>query len=100
MPVHKGYKQTEEHKQKRGLFRTGACNQNWIGDKVKYRGLHAWVEKELGTPSKCEHCGKTDAKKFEWANISGKYFRKIEDWTRLCTSCHALSDNRFKNFTV
>lgn|SRR3990167_8259661 len=96
----RGYKQTEEHKRKRGLFLRGEKNQNWKGDKVKYRGLHIWVEEVLGKPKKCKNCGTIEAKKFEWANISGKYFRDAGDWIRLCTSCHMKSDDRIKNLAL
>lgn len=67
---------------------------NWKGDKVGYAGLHDWVEKILGKPGSCEHCGKTGLKgrKIHWANKSQKYLRKKSDWVRLCSSCHKKYD--------
>ena len=62
-----------------------------------YTNLHAWVRKELGTPSECENCETTDASRFEWANISGEYRKSIDDWARLCCLCHRLIDNQRKN---
>jgi len=39
-------------------------------------------------PSKCEFCGTTQAKRFEWANIDGEYRRNLDDFIRLCKKCH------------
>jgi len=71
-------------------------NPNWKGEKVGYHALHSWLYNHLGKPSKCEHCKSTTAKKFEWANISGKYERDLKDWTRLCTKCHIAFDKKTK----
>ncbi len=60
------------------------------GDKG-YRQFHYQVEKRRGKPSKCEECGTLDAKKYEWANITGDY-ENTDDYKRLCTSCHRLLD--------
>ena len=78
------------------LNQEGKNNHNWKGDKVGYFGLHDWVYKNLGQPSKCSDCGTTDLnKRFEWANISGKYKRVLSDWKRLCCSCHKKFDGLF-----
>lgn len=71
----------------------GADNHKWQGDNVGYFALHDWVARQLGRPKKCENCGATKHKKFEWANLSGKYRRDINDWVRLCKMCHVLIDN-------
>lgn len=60
--------------------------------EVEYVMLHKWVKRQLGRPSVCENCGTTDAKQFDWANISGNYLKDISDWARLCKSCHSLID--------
>lgn len=70
----------------------GSNNVMWKGDNVGYRALHIWVERELGKPSKCEHCNIKHAKRFEWANKSHEYKRDITDWLRLCTKCHREYD--------
>ena len=62
------------------------------GDKVGYTGLHNWVRNKLGSPSRCEFCGTLKAKKFEWCNKDHKYKRNLNDWLRLCTSCHRKYD--------
>lgn len=65
----------------------------WKGNSVGKTALHNWVERNLGKPKKCEHCGSTDkSKKFEWANKSQKYKRDLSDWMRLCTKCHSKYD--------
>lgn len=67
---------------------------NYKGDKVGYDALHDWVKRELGTPLRCEHCGKNNLtkQKIHWANKSRKYIRVIDDWIRLCVSCHRKYD--------
>jgi len=69
-------------------------NKNWKGDAVSYSALHSYITRKLGTPNKCEHCSTQNAKKFEWANISGEYKRDLDDWVRLCTSCHSKYDDK------
>lgn len=59
---------------------------------TEYKVLHKWVARKLGRPRLCQHCGSTDAKKFEWANISKEYKREVTDWIRLCTPCHQVFD--------
>ncbi len=115
---------TEEHKKKISLANTGRkltdqqrlnlskalkgrkvpkiAGENhvrWKGDKVSYSGLHYWVYKNLGFPTKCENCGfqSENHRKIHWANKSGKYLRKIEDWIRLCVPCHSKHDKKIKN---
>lgn len=89
-----GRKHSEETKRKMGFARKNSKNPAWKGDKVGYRALHYWVEKWLGKPKKCEHCGKDGltGHKIHWANISRKYKRINTDWIRLCASCHQLFD--------
>ena len=65
---------------------------NYKGNKVGYWGLHRWLDKELGRPRKCEHCGTIKAKRYEWANKSGKYLEIESDWLRLCKKCHIKLD--------
>lgn len=76
-----------------GSGKKGPENPGWKGDDVGYHGLHKWVQRELGKPSVCEHCGDTSARKYEWANLSHEYKRDLYDWVRLCTPCHRAYDN-------
>lgn len=57
-------------------------------------GLHAWVKKNLGTPKRCEQCGRDNltGKRIHWANISHEYRRDLSDWIRLCAPCHSHYD--------
>lgn len=66
-------------------------NHKWKGDKVGYRALHYWVERQLGKPKKCEFC-LTEKAIFHWANKSGSYLRDKSDWLRLCAKCHKEYD--------
>ena len=74
--------------------RSGAEHHAWLGDKVNYRQLHSWVEREKGKPHYCEHCKNSDLRhrQYQWANKSHKYLRNLEDWIRLCVKCHIAYD--------
>lgn len=72
----------------------GSRNPNWKGDNVGYGALHDWIKKWYGEPRKCEDCNTTDAIKYDWANISGKYLRDRKDWKYLCRKCHHKMDDR------
>lgn len=67
-------------------------NPNWKGDNVTLSGIHRWIERNHGKPMKCEECGTTEKKRYDWANISGQYKRDFSDWKRLCRSCHVKFD--------
>lgn len=67
---------------------------NWKGNLIGYGGLHNRINNLLGKPKKCNHCGTTTAKIFEWANKSGKYLLDIKDWIRLCRDCHKKYDSK------
>lgn len=68
---------------------------NWKGDSASKSAKHRWIEKKLGKPKICEHCGKP-AK--DWANKNHKYNRKkLSDWMSLCKSCHLKYDYKFNN---
>jgi len=71
----------------------GLKHKDWIGDKVRYQGVHDWIRKLLGTPSRCSSCFSEDpTKRYEWANISNRYYRRVNDWMRLCKQCHVNYD--------
>lgn len=80
--------------------RSNENNHNWKGDKAGHHSIHTWVRTRLGTPQKCDFCGTTNAKFFDWANKSGKYERKLDDWLRLCRKCHCLFDLKRKEKDV
>ena len=112
--VHKGKTPTEEQRKKVSLALKGKIpknfyemqkkgwttskkeqfNSNWKGQEVGYIGLHKWVQKHLGKPTKCEMCGKggLSGRFIQWANKDHTYRRNLEDWIRLCTPCHRKYD--------
>lgn len=72
----------------------GSNHFAWKGRWVNYGSLHDWVARYRGREKKCSRCGLSDAKrKYNWANISGKYKRDLNDWIRLCIPCHRNLDN-------
>ncbi len=74
----------------------GRANHMWKGDAAKYAALHLRVETARGKPSLCEDCGATTAKRFEWANLTGRY-DDVNDYRRLCCSCHHKMDGHVRN---
>ena len=77
----------------------GKNSCHWIGNKIKYVGLHDRIRKTLGKPRKCEFCKTTKAKLYDWANKSRKYKTDLTDWIRLCRSCHIKYDRNLINLT-
>ena len=76
-----------------GKAPVGVNHPRWKGDNVGYGALHSWIVRQMGRATRCEDCGKLNAKKYEWANISKQYKRDVADWKSLCTSCHRKFDN-------
>ncbi len=76
----------------RKIIRRDEDSPNWKGNKVGLAALHQWVERKKGRPRRCENCGTTKAKQYDWANISGHYKRDVTDFKRMCRSCHAKYD--------
>lgn len=71
--------------------------QTWGNKRLKpntreYVRAHERMYKLYGGDSKCEKCGTTQAKQFDWSNISGQYLEDRSDWERLCKSCHVRKD--------
>lgn len=71
----------------------------WKGQEVSYRGLHQWIRRKKGNPTKCIHCGieSTKPKVIQWANVDGKYRRSLDDFISLCASCHKIYDLNLKS---
>lgn len=79
------------------MKKSGSDSSTWKGDRVTYRPLHIWVQKELGTPNKCVHCGKIGyGHSMHWANVDHKYRRNTKDWLRLCPRCHKSFDKKLR----
>jgi len=71
---------------------------SWKGDKASYQTIHIWVRRHKGAPQGCEHCGHDEPDRvYEWANISGRYLRDLNDYKRVCQKCHrAHYDNAIR----
>lgn len=69
-------------------------NPNWKGDLAKYTAMHMWVVSRKGKPKKCDHCLREDLdiRQYHWANIDHLYKRNLDDYIRLCASCHQKYD--------
>ena len=77
----------------------GKNNDSWKGNDAGYKALHYRVITKRGQPQLCEDCGTTKAKRYEWANLTGR-FEDVNDYKRLCKSCHAKLDEIYKNFSM
>lgn len=76
---------------------TGPNNPAWKGDNACYSKLHARVYKLRGQPQRCEVCETTDPEKhYDWANLTGQ-FHDINDYKRMCRSCHWKHDRKHLN---
>jgi hypothetical protein len=62
----------------------------------EYKELHHWVKNKLGQPLTCEGCLKTvlpiQKQSMHWANVDHEYRRRLDEWLRLCASCHHKYD--------
>ena len=85
------------NKGKHPEYMQGKNHYKWKGMNASYTSLHKRVYKERGNPSYCEVCKTTKAKRFEWANLTGKY-HDTNDYKRMCCKCHNKYDGeRRKN---
>jgi len=88
----RGYKWPKEIVKKR----IKAIREKYKDFPVSKASAHRWIISQKGKPNRCELCGTTKAKKFEWANKNHKYLKKLEDWMRVCTPCHRKYDRQKK----
>ena len=79
---------------KRNSKLTGREALRWLGENASYEAKHQWLRRIYGKATHCENkkCTSKNPKRFEWANISKKYFRRRNDWKQLCASCHRKYD--------
>src|SRR3990167_554672 len=80
----------------RNKFRATLHREKHHGWKSEHAGKgakHAFVARHKGKPNKCEHCGSASKKRiYDWANVDHKYSRNLNDYIRLCRSCHRKYD--------
>lgn len=90
--AHKGNKPSEETRKKMSEAHRLSNNVNWKGDEAGLSAKHHRIYRLKGQPCQCEHCKRTDKKKYEWANIDHEYSSSPDDYIRLCTQCHRIYD--------
>ncbi len=59
---------------------------------MNYANTHSWVKKNKGLASECVKCKNPKAKRYEWANISHRYKKDLNDYMAMCTKCHKEYD--------
>ena len=69
---------------------SGENNPDWKGDSVGYRGIHKWIQAQLGKATKCMIDSTHKSTRYHWANISKEYKRDFNDWMQMCPSCNLL----------
>lgn len=74
------------------MIKTGSKHHRWKGNQAGYLAIHSWLARHYGKADHCERCDGEKAKRFDWANLSGKYKRDVADFIQLCPSCHKKMD--------
>jgi hypothetical protein len=66
---------------------------NFKDGRAKYSSVHKWVVRWFGRADLCENknCNKK-SKTFDWACITGVYEKDINNFKKLCRSCHVKLD--------
>ena len=88
----RGKKVSLETKMKLSESRTGERNHQWRGDEAGYKALHMWVNRHRPRTGICSECGEVGDT--EYANLSGRYLRDLDDYAEKCDSCHRNFDGR------
>jgi hypothetical protein len=65
-------------------------NYNWLGEEAGYQAKHSWIRRNKEKTKNCQRCGSN--RHIDFANISGKYKRDVNDFICLCRSCHKNYD--------
>lgn len=68
----------------------GSKHWNWKG-KPNLLTLHKRLHRRYGK-AKERQCVKCPKQALDWANITGNYTDKIEDYAAMCRSCHEKMD--------
>lgn len=69
----------------------GEKNPAWKKEKAGYAAMHYRVSNQRGKPNICVRCGTKTAKRYEWASLT-KDYKNVNDYIRLCKSCHLKFD--------
>lgn len=98
-----GSQENSETQRRRMTEMRGEKNYGWIGDKIRYKSLHRWVELQLGKSKNylCQFCkGKSGSTKMNWSNIDHTYTRDLSKWIPLCKICHSQHDQgKFRSYS-
>lgn len=70
-------------------------SNSYKGEEAGKVAKHYWIVRKLGKRSFCEMCKRTDKKNYDWSNKDHKYRQRIDDWQRLCRSCHRKYDYKY-----
>lgn len=75
-------------------FKKGHIPKNYKGENASYSAKHKWIKYHFGKATRCENeeCKFKNPRRFEWANISGKWKLLRSDYKQLCPSCHRKFD--------
>ncbi len=85
------YYELNEHKKRVRKYCSPACyHLDSQKEELSYSGLHAWIKRQIGKAKVCEICNSTDT--VDWANVSHKYKKELEDWIPLCRKHHIAYD--------
>lgn len=72
----------------------GEANIAWKKEGLGYSGVHGWIRRNFGRATYCSNDMNHKSNAYDWANISGKYFRDINDYKQLCRKCHIEFDKK------
>lgn len=75
---------------------SGKNNPAWLGGNISYGSVHNTIRSIYGKAIFCEIDKTHKSKRYEWANLSGKYSTDRNDWKMMCQSCHRIYDLKFK----
>lgn len=73
------------------MRKKGSLHHRWK-ENAGYLAIHSWLARNYGKANHCEKCDGLNAKRFDWANLSGEYKRDVNDFIQLCPSCHKKMD--------
>ena len=71
-------------------FEKGNKPWNIMDSGYGYQAVHAWLRRKYKKNGVCKVCGKKT--KTQWANITGKYLKDIDNFVEMCRSCHYYED--------
>ena len=76
----------------------GNSNPAWKGKEAGYHAIHKWLYKRKERSNICEFC--ETVVNVQFANLSGKYLRDVNDFIELCRRCHYWFDRDRSLFLV